>query len=452
MTNKIFYIFSAIIISLALFLRLYKIENRAPFDWDQNRDYAVISSITSGKPVLIGPVAKGEGGFFLGPLYYYLVVPTYKLMGGSPVSLPITSAILDVLAIVLIIIFLRKSLGDFSTLVLAFVWCISWFAIEASRVSWNVALLQIWIVTFIYLIQAKLSSIKALFFGLVLGLTWHIHASLIPLSLLASIFFIRHLGLNLKKILLVALGYTIALSPLIIFDLRHSGLERHLIYQFFVASESVTYPFAKVFVSVFSRFGKNTIAILTGTSDLHLSWGLTGAALAFISLFSKFKLLRISGAIILSNLALTLYLGEPGFPEYYLAASYIPLLIIILNLLVSTKKFILPLSLTLLLVFSYLNLSKFNVNSTSFSLFQKQSTVQEISKISHNIDIRYDLPFGRESGIPAMLEKSGVNVSNTAKTQVVITESDAESIFIDGEIAKDIGRFGGLRVGYHVVQ
>ena len=63
MTSKLFYILAAVIISLALFLRLYKIENRAPFDWDQNRDYAAISDIAGGKPVLIGPVAKGEGGF-----------------------------------------------------------------------------------------------------------------------------------------------------------------------------------------------------------------------------------------------------------------------------------------------------------------------------------------------------------------------------------------------------
>lgn len=452
MTNKLFYILAAVIISLALFLRLYKIENRAPFDWDQNRDYAAISDIAGGKPVLIGPVAGGEGGFFLGPLYYYLVTPMYLVMGGSPVSLPITSSILDVASIVLVIILLRKSLGDPLTLTLSFVWAISWFAIEASRVSWNVSLLQLWIVLFIYLLQTKLSFIKALIFGLTLGLTWHIHASLIPLSLLTSIFFIRHLGLSLKKILLIAVGYAIALLPLIVFDIRHSGLERHLIYQFFVSSDAVTYPFAKVFFSVFSRFGKNTVAILTGTSDLHLWWGIIMSIFSFIAVFTRSLPLKVSGIIVLSNIILTLYLGEPGFPEYYLASSYLSILIILLYPLFSFKKLMAPVSILFIILFSYLNITKYSVQSTSFSLTQKLAVVSSARELSSDIDMRYDLPFGRESGIPMMLKRSGVKVSKDVRTQVVVTESTADSIFIDGEIAKDIGRFGGLRVGYRVVQ
>jgi hypothetical protein len=155
-----------------------------------------INDIARGKPVLIGPVAKGEGGFLLGPLYYYVVTPVYLLMGSSPLALPITSAILDVLAIVAILVLLPKMLGRWSSLALAFMWSISWFAIEAARISWNVALLQLWLIIFVYLLSERLSYLKALVFGLTLGLTWHIHPSIIPLSLIVTIFYLKNLGLN----------------------------------------------------------------------------------------------------------------------------------------------------------------------------------------------------------------------------------------------------------------
>ena len=111
-----------------------------------------------------------------------------------------------------------------------------------------------------------------------------------------------------------------------------------------------------------------------------------------------------------------------------------------------------PATILFVILFSYLNLTKYSVESTSFSLTQKLAVVSSARALSSDIDMRYDLPFGRESGIPMMLKRSGVKVTKDAKTQVVVTESTADSIFIDGEIAKDIGRFGGLRVGYRVVQ
>lgn len=287
MKHKYFYILSALIIALALFLRLYKIENRAPFDWDQNRDYAAISEIAKGNFTLIGPVAKGEGGFFLGPLYYYLVTPVFLLLNGSPIAQPYTSAFLDVMAIALVVLLLRKYFGDRPTLLLAFFWAISWFGIEASRVSWNVALLQVWVVLFIYLSLAQLTAITSLLFGLILGLSWHIHASLIPLSLLVALFTYKPTRYHLKNLLLISVGYLFALSPLILFDLRHSGLERHLIAQFLSASGSISVPFSKVFESVFARFGKNSIAILTAASDLHFWWGIFFGLLTLLGLTNK---------------------------------------------------------------------------------------------------------------------------------------------------------------------
>jgi hypothetical protein len=306
MKNWLYLTLSVLIITLALCLRLYKIENRAPFDWDQNRDYLAVEQIAKGKATLVGPVAKGDGGFLLGPLYYYLVVPGFSVSHGDPIALPITSAILDVISIVLILVLFPRIFGKWQTLTLASAWSLSWFAIESSHISWNVALLQSWLVTFIYLLLTGVTRLKSLLLGLLLGLTWHIHAVIIPLSILVFLVHLRRLKLTLPDLILVSLGYFVALSPLVIFDFRHAGLERNLIAEFLTSSGVSRPAIGDILVSTLSRFGKNTVGIFTGASDLQFGWGIVTTILAILAIFRGSMLARLSGHIILINLGLVL--------------------------------------------------------------------------------------------------------------------------------------------------
>lgn len=452
MKKWLYLILSALVIVLALFLRVSKIQNRAPFDWDQNRDYLAVEQIVSGKFTLIGPVAKGEGGFFLGPLYYYLCVPGFLLSGGAPISLPITSAVLDVLAIVAILVFFPKILGKNQSLLLALLWSVSWFAIEMSKVSWNVALLQIWLVVYIYLLSISLSSFKALLLGIVLGATWHIHAVTIPLSLLIFLIYLKKLHLSWIDLCYVGLGYLIALSPLILFDLRHVGLERNLLIQFLLQSEGSRPPFMDILSSVLARFGKNTVAIVSGHSELSLSWGIVATILSGLSSLRGNRIVKLAGLIVLTNLLLVLYLGEIRFPEYYLASCYLPILIILIDSLTHFKKIRKPLVLISLTLFFLANLGFYSSDKTSFALAQKQDMVNRVAQLGNIVDMRYDLSFGRESGIGVLLQQAGVVSKKSANTQVIITEGTSESVYIDGEIAEDLGWFGGYRLAYRVVQ
>lgn len=451
--KKWFYlIISAVIIVLSLYLRLYNIENRAPFDWDQNRDYLAVEQITKGKFTLVGPVAKGEGGFLLGPLYYYLSVPGFLLGEGDPISLPMTSVILDILAIVAILVYFPKIWGNWQTLILAFTWSLSWFAIESSRVSWNVAILQVWLVIFMYLLSYKLKSYNYLILGLVLGLTWHIHAVIIPLSLITALLYLKKLKPSFVELIYICLGYLIAISPLIIFDLRHAGLEHNLILQYLDGSGSGRAGYSDILVSLLSRFGKNTMAIFSGNSNLSIGWGITATILSIFAIFRGSQLAKLSGVIILVNLALVFYLGEVRFPEYYLASSYLPVIIIVIDHFTNCKKIFIPLGVALISLFIYYNLSNFTTAKTAFSLAQKTELVKMVASISNEADVSYELPFGRNSGIPALLKRGGVKLSSNSKNRFLITDSTSESVFKDGEILKDLGWFGGFRLSYAVVQ
>ena len=79
------YLLLFLILVLAFFVRVYRVEDLLGFYYDQGRDALVIWRLWhEGKLFLIGPVT-GLAGIFLGPLYYYIIAPIYLLSGGSPI-------------------------------------------------------------------------------------------------------------------------------------------------------------------------------------------------------------------------------------------------------------------------------------------------------------------------------------------------------------------------------
>lgn len=454
MKNKLYIFFSVIIIVLGLFLRLWKMENRTPFDWDQNRDYQVITQITKGKFTLIGPVAKGEGGFFLGPLYYYLATPSYLIMHGDPRALPYTSVIIDILTLAAILILLRKLLGDAMSLSLGSIWAVSWFTIELSRISWNVSLVPLWSIFILWFFarSGKLTNLAVFGLGLVLGMSWHIHAALIPLAFALAIIYGKKWYTRPRDIIYLGCGYLISLVPLILFDLRHAGLNYHLLTQMFLGTGKGSYPFFDLLGATLMRLGKNTEGLLTGSNQYNLYLGVILSILSFFGIAKGDRLLRLSSLIIILNILAVLALKDPGFPEYYFALCYLPSLIVIyLSLSKLVRGNILVLS-SLVVISAILNLRHYSVEETSFSLSRKIAVVQAIGAESREVDLQFDVAPGREGGIAGLYTLSGGKISRNSRTKIMVTDHQNQAIYIGGELSPLIGNYGGFSVAKNVVQ
>jgi len=454
MKNKLYIFFSILIIGLSLFLRLYKIENRAPFDWDQNRDYLAISEIVRGKLTLIGPVAKGEGGFFLGPLYYYLVTPAYLFMHGSPLALPVTSVIIGVMTVIAILFLLRQSLGNNITLAIGTLWSFSWFAIEMSRISWNVSLVPLWSVLVLWLLTKKeaLSLFKVGLLGLIMGLSWHIHAALIPISLVILLFTWKTWAKDLRHLVATIVGYTIPLIPLFVFDLRHSGLNVHLLTQMFLASTHASYSLPELLEAVMLRLGKNTQSLLFGISSYNLVLGYVVSILALLVLLFSRGIYRLSGLIIILNIMAIFALKEIGFPEYYFAVSYIPTLLIFLGIISYFTKNNTSILLLITLFLLFENTQKYSFAETSFSLSRKISVAKEMISLNSPVDLRFDLAPGREGGIAAFYKLYGGKLNSDCSLKVIVTDQSEGPILEGGELTTVIGNFGGIRVAKLIVK
>jgi len=83
---KKYYLVLLLIILFSAFFRLYKIDQYMTFLGDEGRDVLVVKRmLIDGKFTLLGPITS-VGSMYMGPIYYYLMVPFLLLWNFSPVG------------------------------------------------------------------------------------------------------------------------------------------------------------------------------------------------------------------------------------------------------------------------------------------------------------------------------------------------------------------------------
>jgi 4-amino-4-deoxy-L-arabinose transferase-like glycosyltransferase len=98
-SSPVFFSLLFILLLLAFFVRIYRVEEILGFYFDQGRDANVIWDLLhKGEVFLIGPTT-GIAGIFRGPFYYYLIAPLYWLGGGDPVYPAVFLGMTTVLAL-----------------------------------------------------------------------------------------------------------------------------------------------------------------------------------------------------------------------------------------------------------------------------------------------------------------------------------------------------------------
>lgn len=229
----------SLIIALAAFLRFYNLPHNVMFEGDQGRDALIVSQIfKDNDPVFIGPVTS-VGNMYLGPLYYYFMLPFLWLSYPSPLGPVYAVAILNILAVYLIYKFGRQMFDKQTGLLAAFFMAVSSVAVTYSRFSWNPNLAPLFGLLMIYFNWKALTKPKNWIW------VFSCFAVLIQLHYL-SLLAIAGAGLTwlwqlaqtwknqderkqkitelFKFTLLGSLVFLISLVPLILFDFKHGWL------------------------------------------------------------------------------------------------------------------------------------------------------------------------------------------------------------------------------------
>ncbi|MDP1743519.1 MAG: glycosyltransferase family 39 protein, partial [Candidatus Amesbacteria bacterium] len=230
-----------LILLIAGFTRMYKIDQYMTFLGDEGRDAMVVRDMVIGKKfTLLGP-GTSVGNMYLGPLYYYMMVPSLALFGLSPVGPAVAVALLGVATVGLLWWWGRQLFGRTSALLISIAYSLSPTIIIYSRSSWNpnimpffalLAMYGIWKVwKFGYWRWLVISAVSLAF---VLN-SHYLGLLLIPVILL-FVFLAYQKFKNSKTnlyFLISIFSFIILMSPLLFFDLRHDFMNFKSIKLFF---------------------------------------------------------------------------------------------------------------------------------------------------------------------------------------------------------------------------
>lgn len=276
----------ALILFLAAIFRIYRIDEYLTFLGDEGRDVLVVKHILDGNLTLLGPTAS-VGGFFLGPIYYYMMVPALFLANYNPVGPAVMVALIGVATVFLVYYVSRKFFNSYlAALAVSLLYAISPLVILYSRSSWNPNPVPFFALLMLYLLyKAVLNNSWKLFVicGVLFGILLQLHylatflGVIVVLYLgIATLYQIKKIPQNIvaliKRYVLFGIGTIIGWSPFLAFELRHGFQNFKSIYDFVFQSGETggNGEYIVIVQDVFFRLFGRLIFVFPQPNDLHL--------------------------------------------------------------------------------------------------------------------------------------------------------------------------------------
>jgi 4-amino-4-deoxy-L-arabinose transferase-like glycosyltransferase len=413
----------AILLIVGLLLRIYKLEERLSFDWDQeNFAWEAKKMIVDHKLTLIG-APTSVGGIHLGPFYTYLSNIFYFLFRMDPKGAGILSIIFGLFTILGFYLVGKNLFNQKVAFLSSFFYTFSLSFITWDLVAWNPAPFYLFVLLVIFFLHHSLREERYLIFlFLLLGLGFHLHfASLIfyPLTLLILVFF--RLKPSKKTILLSLLTFFLSLSPLIVFDIRHDFHNAKSLFNFlFSQTNQFTLGGIKFFSigkMIYNEVFSFLVYFWPGNLKkifLPLFWFL----LSFLWIFRK-KERRILAIFYLTIfLTFIFYSFYPGHVTEYYLMTLVPILVLLVSFIFSfLPNFFLIFLLFLLLVF---NLNFWWKYDKPLSLADKKAAVSFIINDSGNKPFRISLTCapGYDTGYRYLLWFYKANLSDNPEDKI----------------------------------
>lgn len=214
--NKITIAF-LLILAAALFIRFWQIEKIVGFGLDQGRDAWTVKDIVDGKLTLKGP-QTGIGKFYLGPAYFYMLVPFFLIFRMDPTAANYLNILINIATFCALFIVARKIFGTFHAFISLIIYAASSHVIYTNRIPWNASLIplvSILILYFLYKLISKKDYRLFIPLAFICGFFFHVHFTAIfaPPIVAASIFFIKEKKRALKWIAVSVPFFLVWLIP-----------------------------------------------------------------------------------------------------------------------------------------------------------------------------------------------------------------------------------------------
>ncbi len=315
-----------LIIAVGVFFRTYQLVEQADFGHDADLYSWIVKDLVVNQHFRLVGQETSAPGVFIGPFFYYSLVPFYLLFNMDPVAAHFPITIVGILTIISYFLVFSKlfntKVGLIASLLYAVLISMSvWFDRRLAP-STPTNLWTIWyFYTVIMLARGKFKVLPLL--GILIGLIWHLHIALLPSLFAVPLAFLvaRKLPKASQIVKFFVVLFLISL-PLILFELRHNFQQTINLLQNFTVAREGAKGFYK-FQIVIEMITKNINSLffapqsfkLTNTSLFPL------AILATSFLLVKKKLITFSELIPLFGwiFAIVIFFSVSSSPisEYY---------------------------------------------------------------------------------------------------------------------------------------
>lgn len=201
-----------------LFLRFYQFQTRNPFGWDQvDNAWVAKDIIVDHKWPFLGMQAKQNSGFFIGPLYYYLVAGVYFFTRMDPVASGMIAGLTSIFTFGVFYLVIKKIFDEKVALITIFIHTFSLYIINLDRVQWPVNLMAPVSLIIFYLLYQIINGQEKyiLWLAVALGFSFHLNFTsvIFPLMIIFALPFFPRTGKTLKYCLLGVPLFIIFLIP-----------------------------------------------------------------------------------------------------------------------------------------------------------------------------------------------------------------------------------------------
>ena len=254
-----------VILLMAAFVRLYRINDYMHFLGDEGRDALVIKKmVIDYDPTFIGPITS-VGNIYLGPIYYYFMTPFMILFGMDPVGPAVMIALLSLGTIFLIYKISYDYFDQKTAIIASLLYALSPFIINYSRFSWNPNAVPFFGLLIIYGLlkvivdkQNKWMWVIGLSFGVVVQL----HYICLMFGPIIGLTLLLYRKLSLKNIGILILSFVVPLVPYIAFEVHNQFPNATTAFRFITKSGEA------------STFGLNRVGLTIGDLTERAFWRL----------------------------------------------------------------------------------------------------------------------------------------------------------------------------------
>ncbi len=233
--NNKFLILAFAVFLVMLFTRFYQPEIKNPFGYDQvDNAWAAKNIVADGRYPLVGMVAKGNSGIYIGPLYYYFAAFFYFLSGLDPIASVMIAGVSAIISFWIIYFFTKKLFNEYVALIAVVINTFALPAIIFDRIQWPVDFIPAFSLVIFYLLYKVITGEvkKLLWLAVVVGLMFNIHFTAIffPLIVLFCLPLFPRTRETIKYILFAIPLFIIFIIPNAIYMLTSKSSGSNISY------------------------------------------------------------------------------------------------------------------------------------------------------------------------------------------------------------------------------